>query len=250
LMPSLMRYQKVIWRQKGEIDVSKADLRKHQEPFTKLDSITIVPDESTGEFELLDSTKQEITKMEPTSDPLEQITHRRTSTESSGSDASSTSTDSSTSVSSTSTSSKKRSKKANVKVHFGKSLIMGVSRPPTAVEHWTLYYWETHAMTCKTCGAATPSTRSKSPFRWRDSKSDTSKLCDEGAELARDVQELEFESENGAAFSHDENESDGEGLTMMIRRGSLNRRGSKSRIRVEVPHNYKYCWRLIKGAEE
>jgi hypothetical protein len=175
------------------------------------------------------------------------ISTRRDSTESSGSDASSTSTNSS--ASSTTTASKKRSKKVNVKVHFGKSLISGFSRPPTATEHWTLYYWETHAMTCKTCGAAAPATRSKGTFRWRDTKTDA-KLCDEGTELARDVEDLDLESENGAAYSHDENDVEDEGIAHKIRRGSLGRRGSKSKIRVEVPHNYKHCWRLIKGAVE
>jgi hypothetical protein len=104
-------------------------------------------------------------------------------------------------------------------------------------------------MTCKTCGAAAPATRSKGHFRWRDTKTDA-KLCDEGTELARDVEELELESENGDAYSHAEKEDEEEGIAKKIRRGSISRRGSKSKIRVEVPHNYKHCWRLIKGAVE
>jgi hypothetical protein len=134
------------------------------------------------------------------------------------------------STSSTPRTSKKRRKQS---VHFAKSPITGVSRPPTSLEHWTLYYFESHAISCGKCKGATRGPKS------------LSSMCENGEDLAQDVETLEFSFQEGYIICARDVEAI---VTDSSRKKGLMKLTKKNRVqvRVEIPHNYKFCRRLIK----
>ena len=121
----------------------------------------------------------------------------------------------------TNTTNSLRSKRAKTKpgvVRFKEPLMTGISRPLNSAEHWVLYYFEFHAMSCQSCKAGTKSAKAAGG------------LCEEGLKFALDVQGLKFSMRDEQIYAPDEIQKKGKGLQM----------------RVEIPHNYKYSRRLIR----
>jgi hypothetical protein len=104
-----------------------------------------------------------------------------------------------------------------------------VSRPPSAEEHWTLYYFETHAISCQPC---------KSGLRLTKATGD---LCEKGSELARDVVSLEL-SMNSEDVICAPREAESPSTKTQSRRKS-----KTLEVRVEIPFNYKYSRRLLRA---
>lgn len=91
-------------------------------------------------------------------------------------------------------------------------IIMGVSRPLTRTEAWSLYYFESHARTCPDCGSISSGGR----------------LCSIGQDLAKDVNEHVYHRE-GQVYS-------------TIREKSRD-------IRVEIPPEYDHLTALLRGMD-
>ncbi|QIX01754.1 hypothetical protein AMS68_007271 [Peltaster fructicola] len=96
-------------------------------------------------------------------------------------------------------------------------IITGVTRPLTPTEAWSLYYFEIHARSCKTC---------HQPYQ---TVVNGGRLCSEGHDLAYDVA-MHVYHRDGQVYS--------------VKR-------EKSRdIRVEVPHGYDRLVALLKAMEQ
>lgn len=103
------------------------------------------------------------------------------------------------------------------KVGFAEGLVTSISRPVNNEEHWTLYYFETHAVKCKSCFE--PLTVAKTGRQ----------LCSVGHELAVDVARLVFRRKDGAVYSREKEDH--------------------KEVRVELPHDYKQCLSLLKAIQ-
>jgi hypothetical protein len=128
----------------------------------------------------------------------------------------------------TSKQSKSKKKKTKGSVRFETSEITGISRPLSSDEHWTLYYFESHAIACSYCKAGSKSSRIMAH------------LCGEGIDLAQKVATLTLSTgQEGEIFSTSEGE--------VIGTTPLTRTKSKGlQMRVEIPFNYKYSRRLLR----
>jgi len=127
------------------------------------------------------------------------------------------------------TSPKSKKKKRKLGVRFDSSLITGVSRPPSSLEHWTLYYFETHAITCQAC---------KSGLRSSKMAGD---LCERGSELAQEVVSLKLSmGPEEIIYAQREAESP-------TTKSSTRKKNKGLQVRVEIPFNYKYSRRLLKS---
>jgi len=94
--------------------------------------------------------------------------------------------------------------------------VTGISRPVTNEEHWSLYYFEAHAVQCDAC---------QHPLAVAK---EGRQLCDEGHRLAIDVAEfLIYLHKDGEVYSR-------------VRDG-------EKEVRVEVPHDYKQTLSLLKA---
>jgi hypothetical protein len=94
--------------------------------------------------------------------------------------------------------------------------VTGIFRPLTNDEHWTLYYFESHAAKCKSC---------HEPLRV---SKQGRKLCNAGHELAIDVVGLIFRANDGKIYSRQE---------------------SHRNIRVELPGDYVETVSLLKAIQ-
>lgn len=104
----------------------------------------------------------------------------------------------------------------SVKVCFAEGDVTGILRPPTRDEHWTLYYFESHAAQCIHCHE--PLRVSKQGKR----------LCDTGHELAVDVANLIFCTDDGKIHSRQDSHRD---------------------IRLELPVDYVETVSLLKAIQ-
>jgi len=94
--------------------------------------------------------------------------------------------------------------------------VTGISRPVSNEEHWSLYYFEAHAVQCEAC--RNPLTVSK----------EGRQLCDEGHRLAIDVAEfLVYLHKDGEVYSR-------------VKEG-------EKEVRVEVPHDYSQTISLLRA---
>jgi len=103
------------------------------------------------------------------------------------------------------------------RVSFAEGLITSVCRPLRSSEHWTLYYFETHAANCKHCFEPLSVSRLGK------------QLCEEGNELAVDVARLIFCRRDGSVYSRE-------------------KEGSRD-VRVELPHNYAQTMGLLMAIQ-
>jgi len=92
--------------------------------------------------------------------------------------------------------------------------VTGISRPVTSEEHWSLYYFEAHAVQCDAC---------KDPLKV---SKEGRQLCDEGHRLAIDVAGF-------LIFRHKE-------IYSRVREG-------QKEVRVEVPHDYSQTLSLLEA---
>jgi len=105
----------------------------------------------------------------------------------------------------------------SAKVCFVDGEVTSMSRPVTNDEHWTLYYFETHAASCVSC--CDPLYVSKAG----------KKLCDKGRELAIDVTHLIYRNDDGKICSR--------------------RMQGHQEVRVEVPNGYDQTLSLLKAIQ-
>lgn len=103
------------------------------------------------------------------------------------------------------------------KVGFADGFVTGISRPVNNDEHWTMYYFETHAAKCKSC--FDPLVVSKTGKQ----------LCSEGHELAFDVARLIFRRKDGEVYSREKEDH--------------------REVRVELPHDYVQTLSLLKAIQ-
>lgn len=103
------------------------------------------------------------------------------------------------------------------KVGFADGFVTGVSRPVNNDEHWTLYYFETHAAKCKYC------------FNPDGVSKKGKQLCSHGHELAVDVARLVFRRKDGEVYSREKEDH--------------------REVRVELPHDYVQTMSLLKAIQ-
>jgi len=108
-------------------------------------------------------------------------------------------------------------------------VITGVSRPPSSLEHWTLYYFETHSISCQACKAGLRSSKMAGD------------LCEKGSDLAQEVVSLKLSmSSEEVIYAPREAESP-------TTKSSTRKKNKACQVRVEIPFNYKYSRRLLKA---
>jgi len=105
----------------------------------------------------------------------------------------------------------------SAKVCFVDGEVTSMSRPVTNDEHWTLYYFETHAAICKSCFEPLIVSKQGKTF------------CDKGRELAIDVTRLIYLNEDGKICSR--------------------RMQGHQEVRVEVPNGYDQTLSLLKAIQ-
>jgi len=104
----------------------------------------------------------------------------------------------------------------SAKVCFAEGDVTGILRPLTNDEHWTLYYFENHAATCRSC---------HDPLRIsRQGR----RLCNTGHDLAIDVTSLIFRTSDGKIHSRQDSHRD---------------------IRLEIPGDYVETVGLLKAIQ-
>lgn len=104
----------------------------------------------------------------------------------------------------------------SAKVCFAEGDVTGILRPLTNDEHWTLYYFESHAAQCRSCHE--PLHVSKEGRR----------LCDTGHDLAINVAGLIFRTKDGKFHSRQDRQRD---------------------IRLEIPGDYVETISLLKAIQ-
>jgi hypothetical protein len=102
------------------------------------------------------------------------------------------------------------------KVAFEEGNVTGILRPLTNDEHWTLYYFENHATTCRSC---------HDPLRISEQGR---KLCNTGHDLAVDVTDIIFRTSDGKIHSRQDSHRD---------------------IRLEIPGDYVETVSLLKAIQ-